>query len=92
MAISFSADPPKPKQQSRSDRWSAAIGKAREGIEQLKELQEEYQEWFDSMPENLQSGPTGEKLEEISNLDLDGAMDVLEDAEGLELPKGFGRD
>ena len=62
---------------SRPKRWIDAV-------ETLRELQEEYQEWLDNLPESLQSTPLAEKLEEVCSLDLD-QLDV-------ELPRGFGRD
>jgi len=75
-------------------------------LEEVKEVQAEYSEWFDNMPEGLQRSPTAEKLEEIINLDFesisedaldfDGALceveDLLSEAEGVDFPLGFGRD
>lgn len=75
-------------------------------LEEVKEVQAEYLEWFDNMPEGLQRSPTAEKLEEIINLDFesigedaldfDGALceveDLLSEAEGVDFPLGFGRD
>ena len=62
---------------ARPQRW-------REAIDTLRALQEEYQEWLDNLPENLQGSPLAEKLEAVCALDLD----ELE----VELPLGFGRD
>ena len=93
--VTFSADPRSSKTttpKSRPERWNAACAKAHEALDELKELQDEYQEWYDGMPENLQQGPTGEKLEEITNLDIEGAISTVEEIEGVELPRGFGRD
>lgn len=42
-----------------------------QAMERLIEIQTEYGEWYDNMPEGLQQGPTGEKLETISQLDID---------------------
>ncbi len=85
----------KVKQQSRPERWAAACSKALEGLEgleDLKSLQEEYEEWKDNLPENLASSPVGEKLEEVCGLDLESAVDTVGEAEGLDLPRGFGKD
>lgn len=87
---------------------------AQEALDELKDLQSEYQDWYDNMPYQLQDGPTGEKLTEITNLDLEWDPDlefqvpempdvdmdfdleslenVLDEAEGADLPLGFGRD
>jgi hypothetical protein len=58
----------------------------------LKELQDEYQEWMDNLPENLQNSPVAERLQEVCDLDVDGAQDMIGEAEGIDLPQGFGRD
>lgn len=55
------------KGDSRQKRWSEAVTKAIEGLKALVELQAEYEEWFDNMPENLQNGPTREKLQNIQS-------------------------
>ncbi len=96
----------KAKKQSRADRWAEAIAQAKEvidearsAIEAVKEVQEEYQEWLDNLPESLATAPVGEKLQAVCDIDLDGAggsLDeaeaVLDEAEGADLPLGFGRD
>jgi hypothetical protein len=50
----------------------------------LRELQAEYQDWLDNLPESLQASALAEKLEDVCSVDID-ALDV-------ELPLGFGRD
>lgn len=62
---------------SRVQRWQAAI-------ELLRELQAEYQEWFDNLPDSLQDSTLAEKLQTVCDIDLD-ELDV-------DLPRGFGRD
>lgn len=78
--------------QSRPKRWQAAATKAAEALEELVDIQNEYEEWYEGMPENLQQSGTGEMLEEIINLDLESAKDSVDEAEATELPRGFGRD
>jgi hypothetical protein len=82
----------KAKAPSRAARWSAAAQDALEAIGRLKELQEEYGEWKDKLPENLAQSPVGEKLEAVCDLDLDDAESTIDEANGLDLPMGFGRD
>lgn len=100
--------PPKkgPKNPSRPQRWAQAVSEAQQAIseataavERLKEVQEEYGEWKDNLPENLQQGALADKLEEVTNIDLEGALSSLEEADsavgeadGADLPQGFGRD
>lgn len=62
---------------SRVQRWQTAV-------ELLRELQAEYQEWLDNLPESLEDSTLAEKLQAVCDIDLD-ELDV-------DLPKGFGRD
>ncbi|MCR4341531.1 MAG: hypothetical protein NUW01_16760 [Gemmatimonadaceae bacterium] len=49
---------------SRTQRWEKAVADGLDAVARLLELQEEYQEWRDNLPE----------------------------ADGIDLPRGFGRD
>lgn len=80
------------KNESKADRWADAAARAREAMEALQELRDEYQDWLDNLPDNLQNSATADKLNEICNLDLDSACDIIEEAEMADLPMGFGRD
>lgn len=99
---------------SRPARWQRAVdaaqtafGKMQEAqgemelaFEELNELKEEYEGWKESLPENLQNSPIGEKLEAISELDFDDIGEktigdienLIGEAESMDLPLGFGRD
>ncbi len=83
------------KAQTRKQRIDDACQRARDAATDLRCVAEEYQEWFDNMPDNLQQSPTAEKCENAHS-ELDGAADEIEsacdDADGVELPIGFGRD
>lgn len=74
-----------------------------DAISELRGVQEEYEEWKDNLPENFQSSALGEKLAEVCNLEIDDAADPvrtaaeelegkLDEAEGIDLPRGFGKD
>ena len=63
---------------TRHKRWTDAV-------ETLVRLQEEYQDWYDALPETLHDTGTGERLEIICELDLSELQDVTP-------PRGFGRD
>lgn len=63
---------------SRPQRWSDAVA-------ELVELQAEYQAWLDGLPPSLADGATAEALQAICALDLS-------ELEGVEPPRGFGRD
>lgn len=94
---------PMAKQPSRPDRWAEACRKALESLadvrvalEELDEVRQEYEEWRDNMPENMQTTATYEKLEEIADLDilspLDDVESAIEDFAAADLPVGFGQD
>ena len=63
---------------SRPQRW-------RDAVAELVTLRQEYAEWLDTMPEQLQESPTAEALRAIADLDLS-------ELESIQPPKGFGRD
>ena len=77
---------------SRPKRWEEAGAKVGEGLSELADLRDEYEAWFENLPENLWESPVGSKLQEIVDLDFDGMISDLDDALNVELPLGFGRD
>lgn len=77
---------------SRPQRWADACSRATDALSELVELQEEYQEWLDNLPDNLQSGTLADKLNDVTGLDLQSALDTVSEAEGIDLPRGFGKD
>ncbi len=62
---------------SRPQRW-------RDAVVELIELQADYQQWLDGLPESLADTPTADALRAVCDLDLSG----LE----IDPPRGFGRD
>ena len=62
---------------SRPQRW-------RDAVAELLELQADYQQWLDTLPESLADTPTADALRTICDLDLSN----LE----VDPPRGFGRD
>ena len=62
---------------SRPQRW-------RDAVAELLELQADYQQWLDGLPESLADTPTADALRAVCELDLS-------DLE-LDPPRGFGRD
>lgn len=63
---------------SRPQRW-------RDAVQTLVDLQAEYQDWLENLPDGLQGSAVAEKLEAICEYDF-------RDLETLEPPRGFGRD
>jgi hypothetical protein len=69
---------PAPRAPPRPQRWAAAVAA-------LIPLQDEYRAWLDRLPESLQGSSTAEKLQAITELDLDELLAV-------DPPRGYGRD
>jgi hypothetical protein len=63
---------------TRPQRWADAVAT-------LRELQGEYQDWLDNLPESQQDTPLADKLQAVCDLDLD-------ELESVDLPLGVGRD
>src|SRR5271166_3162424 len=63
---------------SRPQRW-------RDAVDELVELQGDYQAWQDALPPSLADSATADALRTICALDLS-------ELEGIEPPRGFGRD
>ena len=62
----------------RPERWAAAVGT-------LIALQDEYRGWLDNLPENLEGSRLADKLQAITELDL-------EELQTVDPPRGYGRD
>ena len=63
---------------SKPQRW-------RDAVEVILTLQADYREWFDNLPENLLVTSLGDKLQAITELDL-------ESLQAIDPPRGYGRD
>jgi hypothetical protein len=85
------------------EQLSGHVADLENALSELRGVQEEYEEWKDNLPENLASSALGEKLEEVCNLEIEDAAQsirdaidevtsTIENADGVDLPQGFGRD
>lgn len=82
----------KVKPPGRPKRWAEAAAKALEGLQDLEGMRAEFEEWRDNLPEGLQQSALGEKLDTIADMDIESAITIAEEADGADLPLGFGRD
>ena len=62
----------------RPTRWAAAVTA-------LIALQDEYRAWLDNLPDNLDGSRLADKLQAITELDL-------EELQAVDPPRGYGRD
>lgn len=81
------------------DAVEAAKADLEAAMSALDDVRQEYEDWKDNLPENLASSALGEKLDAVASLDLDWDGDsieavagMLDEADGVDLPLGFGRD
>ena len=65
-------------QRARAKRWVEAVA-------ELTALQGQYQDWLETLPENLKSSATADALSAICAIDLAELQDTAP-------PRGFGRD
>lgn len=86
------AAPKRKRPPSRATRWADAASRAVSALEELQEIQSEFEDWKGNLPENLASSPLGEKLDAVCDLDISSALDTAQEAESADLPLGFGRD
>jgi len=70
--------PPAHRRPPRPERWAAAVAV-------LITLQDEYRTWLDNLPENLEGSRLADKLQAITELDL-------EELQAVDPPRGYGRD
>lgn len=80
------------KNKSRASRWADACRAADKALSDLRDVQMEYEDWRTNLPENLDSSVLADKLDAVIEIDIQDAMDMISEAEGLDLPQGFGRD
>jgi hypothetical protein len=82
----------KPKRLTKAQEWAAACTQAVSALETLEGLRSDWADIYENMTDGLKQTPYGLKLEEMSNLDLQSALNTVQEAEGLDTPLGFGRD
>lgn len=80
------------KKESKADRWERLASAAVDALTEMEEMRQEWSDTYENMNEGLQQTPYGQKLEAMSNLDLESAKDTAEEAQSLDVPLGFGRD
>jgi hypothetical protein len=77
---------------TRTKRWADACASAEAALQDLMEMQAEFEAWREALPENLSGSAIAEKLDAIGEIDIQAAIDLVEEASGIDLPLGYGRD
>ena len=70
--------------ETRQARYDEVMGMLSDAHNELEALRDELQEWYDSIPENLQSGGKADEIQEAIDT-LENQISSLEDAEGEEV-------
>lgn len=89
--------------QEARDAIEAGVTRLEDAVVNLRSVQEEYEEWKDNLDGKFEGSPLSEKLEEVCNIQtedlaegvrnaIDEASGTIDEAEGIDLPRGFGRD
>ena len=68
------------ERRSKAKQWDDAV-------ETLLGILDGYQEWRDNMPAGVSDSATAQHLDDVLAL-----RDMVEQLQGVDLPKGFGRD
>jgi hypothetical protein len=74
---------------SCSARWANAATRAEKALSELRDMQGALEQWRDNLPENFQGSAVAEKLDAVCDLEIHGALEIVQEAAGLDLPRGF---
>jgi hypothetical protein len=74
------------RMKKQNSAWSDACNKAEDAITDLIAMQQEYQNEYDEMSERRQESAKGQKLQEIGELQLESALEIIQEASLLEAP------
>jgi hypothetical protein len=66
--------------------WLDSCAAAQAALEELVALQADYQNDYDNLSEAQQESRKGELLSAICDLNLEGALDAIQEAAEIELP------
>lgn len=75
-----------------SKHWKRATADAQEAIEELIDLQGQYDKWLGELSDELPSSELGDRLLAITQVELDDPLNAIKAAAAVELPHGFGKE
>jgi len=86
---------PRPRQSKRA-RFSTALDKIREGLDEINDIKSGLEDWRDGLQgTNLENSDLYSRLDEACDT-LDEQTSAIDDAlnelDSVEIPRGFGRD
>ena len=79
---------------SRPKRMAAIAEALHDAASQAEELRDEYQDWRDNIPDNLDESPVAEKLDaaiEALEMAIEAGM-AGDELDTVDPPRGFGKD
>jgi hypothetical protein len=71
---------------NKKQQWEKAVEAADAAIQQLIDMQADYQEEYENMTDEDQGGDKGQVLSVIIDLELQSAMDTIAEARDAKLP------
>lgn len=80
------------------DEMSAAKDNFEQAMSELTDMKSEFEEWRDNLDGRFSGSALSEKLDAVCDLNVEVEVDLsdaevaLDEAEGMDLPLGFGRD
>jgi uncharacterized protein YydD (DUF2326 family) len=60
--------------------WGQTAADAETALSELNDIKQEYSDWLDNLPENLQSSNLAEKLQTVCDIDIDDAISTVQEA------------
>jgi DUF3102 family protein len=70
--------------------WIRAAADAKEAIEQLIDLQNQYRNWLEELSGESQASELGDHLLVLTQFNLEGLLSIVQEAASLELPHSGG--
>src|SRR5215471_15944409 len=67
--------------------WGQTAADAESALSDLNDVREEYNNWLDNLPENLQSSNLADKLQTVCDIDIESALDVAQEAAAMDEAK-----
>lgn len=71
---------------TQQNEWENAVSKAREAIQELLSIQDDCQGRYDELTEKQQEGEKGLAFSKVTDIALQDALDIIDEASDIEIP------